>query len=106
MQNAFAQSGTKEGASSGSGEGALGPGEPEGLSGRASELRPAGRPARKQALHAPVSPYLDGCTNKEGAKGEDMEQPNSSKRRKKATHLTYRDRTDLETIIRLNWPHG
>ena len=35
-----------------------------------------------------------------------MEQPNSSKRRKKATHLTYRDRTDIETLIRVHWPHG
>ncbi|MEI7672843.1 MAG: IS30 family transposase [Deltaproteobacteria bacterium] len=35
-----------------------------------------------------------------------MEQPKSTKCRKKATHPTYRDRTDLETIIRTHWPHG
>jgi len=35
-----------------------------------------------------------------------MEQHNGSKRRKKATHLTFRDRTAIETIIRMNWPHG
>ena len=35
-----------------------------------------------------------------------MEQHDGIKRRKKATHLTFRDRTDIETIIRINWPHG
>ena len=35
-----------------------------------------------------------------------MEQPDGIKRRKKATHLTYRDRTDIETIIRTHWPYG
>ena len=106
MQNAFAQLAAKEGASSGSGEGALGTGEPEGLSGRASELRPAGRPAEKNTLHAPVSPYFDGCTKQKGARDEDMEQHKGIKRRKKATHLTYRDRTEIETIIRMHWPLG
>ena len=106
VQNAFAQLAVEEGGSSGSGEGALGPGEPEGLSGRASDLRPAGRPAEKQTLHGPDWPYLDVGTNKEGAHGGDMEQHDGIKRRKKATHLTFRDRTDIETIIRINWPHG
>ena len=106
VQNAFVQLAIKEGASGGSGEGALGPGEPEGLSGRASELRPAGRPAENNTLHAPVSPYFDGCTKQKGARDEDMEQHKGIKRRKKATHLTYRDRTDIETIIRMHWPYG
>jgi IS30 family transposase len=35
-----------------------------------------------------------------------MKQPQGSKRRKKAPHLTFRDRTDMETIIRTHWPHG
>jgi len=35
-----------------------------------------------------------------------MKQPKGSKRRTKAPHLTYRDRTAMETIIRTLWPHG
>jgi len=106
VQNALAQFEVQGDVRSGNGEGALGPAEPEGLCGRVSELRPAGRRAEKITLHAPVSPYLDGWTNRKGARSEDMEQPEDIKRLKKATHLTYRDRTDMETIIRMNWPYG
>jgi len=106
VQNAFVQFGIKEGVERRNGDGALGTGEPGGLPGRARELRPEGRRAEKVTLHGFDLPYFDVVTVKEGTNGEDMERSKGSKQRRKATHLTFRDRTAMETLIRVHWPHG
>jgi len=86
------------------GEEAPGPGEPEGLSGRADAAPLGAAGGKKGVPHGPDSGFLEVTSNKET--GGPMGREDHDRKHGGGKHFTWEERVRLETLLRTLYPGG